>query len=151
MQGSDHLIDIALGSKETRDHLLVPLRIVGRGTIKLGRVTGVGCGQRDRAKDVEHFLDPTAEALLDRCRDAGPCRSITAAHGDIGPGASVGQLPFQIMDVERLLAESRVIHDALLKRDVGVDAVDHHFSKRAAHALQCLLAGLAISDDFRYQ
>src|SRR5690348_11282962 len=53
---------------------------------------------------------------------------------------------FQIMDVLAAVLEPAVVHDPLLQRDVGFDAVDHHLGKRDAHARDRGFAVAAVHD-----
>src|SRR3546814_3011157 len=59
---------------------------------------------------------------------------------------ALGQLLFQVVDVLSALAEAAVGEDALLQRDVGLDAVDDHFAQRHAHAADGLFAVGAVDD-----
>jgi hypothetical protein len=47
---------------------------------------------------------------------------------------ALGQALFQVVDVLAAGLEALVAHDPLLQRDVGLDAVHHHFAQRHAHA-----------------
>src|SRR3546814_2252666 len=58
-----------------------------------------------------------------------------------------GQLLFQVVDVLSALAEAAVGEDALLQRDVGLDAVDDHFAQRHAHAADGLFAVGAVRSE----
>src|SRR3546814_18583341 len=64
---------------------------------------------------------------------------------------ALGQLLFQVVDVLSALAEAAVGEDALLQRDVGLDAVDDHFAQRPAHAADGLFAVGAVDDQLADQ
>ena len=53
---------------------------------------------------------------------------------------------FEIVDVLPAGLESAVGEDALLQRDVGLDAVDDHFAERDAHARDRGRAVAAVHD-----
>src|SRR5690606_23091575 len=54
---------------------------------------------------------------------------------------------FEVVDVGAAGHEVGVDHDLAVQRDVGLDALDHHFTERGAHARQRLLARVAVHDD----
>src|SRR5690606_4216922 len=57
-----------------------------------------------------------------------------------------GQALFEVVDVLATGLEPGVGHDPLLQRDVGADAVDHHFRQGHAHARDRLIAVGAVHD-----
>ena len=50
------------------------------------------------------------------------------------------------MDVAAAFAETRVTHDLALQRNVGLDAVNHHFFERVLHAHDRNVTRWAVAD-----
>src|SRR6185369_14859658 len=57
------------------------------------------------------------------------------------------QPPLQVMNVQSAGLERRVIEDFLVQRDVGLDALDHHFRQRVFHARDSGVAVFAVGND----
>src|SRR5258706_9320679 len=52
----------------------------------------------------------------------------------ISDGFERRDLFFEVVDAHAPADERRVVHELLVQRDVGLDALDHHFPERHAHA-----------------
>src|SRR5690606_30437787 len=78
--------------------------------------------------------------------------TITSSKGGPPAAAAVsaltlGQPLFEVVDVGAAGHELRVHHQFAVQGDVGLDALDHRFGQRRAHARQRLLAGVAVHDE----
>src|SRR5258708_21940964 len=58
-----------------------------------------------------------------------------------------GDLFLEVMDVHAAADERRVVHQLLVERDVGLDALDHHLGERYPHARERLLTRVAVGDE----
>lgn len=58
------------------------------------------------------------------------------------------QLFFQVMNILSALGERRVGHDTLLQRNIGFDAIYHHFAQRRFHPGDCTGPVVAVRDQF---
>ena len=50
------------------------------------------------------------------------------------PTRSASPVPFDVVDIHRLPYKGRISYQALLKWNIGLNAVDHHLLKSATHS-----------------